>query len=202
MALFKSKEDRRIERTIAIRKTLGLFTRQISKLKQAEDGYVASARQARQKGAPAQEALARKALKATMVQRRRLDQQMLTLRIASQMKDQAEVHGQFASAMMAVSKTIGELFSSVDLTATQKQFELAMGKAHSMEERMDMFLETSNETMFDESPASEPAELVSDEELDKLIDIEAAAGETGMDDAIAAKLAEVQSELGQAPVKE
>jgi hypothetical protein len=163
---------------------------------------VASARVARQKGAAAQEALARKALKSTMVQRRRLDQQMLTLKIASQMKDQAEMHGQFATALSAVSKTIGELFSSVDLTATQKQFEVAMAKAQSMEERVDMFLETSNEAIFSESPASEPGELVSEDELDRLIDTEAAAGESGMDDAIAAKLEAVQAELGQTSAKE
>jgi hypothetical protein len=202
MALFKSKEDRRIERNIAIRKTLGLFARQIGKLKTAEDGYIASAREARRKGASGQEALARKALKATMVQRRRMDQQMLTLKIASQMKDQAEMHGQFANALSAVSKTIGEMFAAVDLTATQKKFELAMGKAQSMEERVDLFLETSDETMFAESPAGEPGELVSEDELDRLIDTEAAAGEAGMDDAIAAKLAEVQNELGKNTVKE
>lgn len=202
MALFKSKEERRIERNIAIRKTLGLFTRQIGKLKAAEDGYISSAREARRKGASSQESLARKALKATMVQRRRLDQQMLTLKIASQMKDQAEMHGQFAKALSAVSKTIGEMFSSVDMAATQKEFEVAMGKAQSMEERVDLFLETSNDAIFADSPAAEPSELVSEEELDRLIDAEAAASEAGMDDAIAAKLKEVQAELGQDTAKE
>ena len=194
MALFKSREERRIERSLAIRKTLGLFAAQIGKLKKQEEGYIASAKESARTGASAQLALAKKALKATMLQRRRLDRQMLTLKIAAQMKDQAEMHGEFASALRAVSKTIGELFTSVDISATQKDFELAMAKAQSMEDRVDLFLETSNECLFNE--AGEPGEeLVTDEEIDRLIDLEAAEGEGAVDSEIGLRLQEVRDEL-------
>jgi hypothetical protein len=195
MALFKSKEERRIERSIAIRKTLGMFASQIKKLAKQEEGYIKSAKDAYRVGAASQSALAKKALKATMVQRRRLEHQMLTLKIAAQMKDQAEMHGMFAKALSAVSKTIGDMFSSVDMTATQKEFEIAMGKADSMEQRVDLFLETSNETVFGEP--SDGGEIVSDEEIDKLIDIETAGSETVIDDGIEARLKEVQDELAR-----
>jgi hypothetical protein len=195
MALFKSKEERRIERSLAVRKTLGLFANQIKKLKQQEDGYIASAKASLRSGASAQLVLAKKALKATMLQRRRLDHQMLTLKIAAQMKDQAEMHGKFASALSAVFKTIGELFSSVDMTATQREFEVAMAKAQSMEERVDLFLETSNECVFGE--VGETGELVTDQEIDKLIDVESAGGEAAVDSEIDSRLKAIQDELAK-----
>jgi hypothetical protein len=195
MAIFKSKEERRIERSIAVRKTLGMFAGQIKKLAKQEAGYIASAKDACRVGAASQAALAKKALKATMLQRRRLEHQVLTLKIASQMKDQAEMHGMFAKALSAVSKTIGDMFAAVDMTATQKKFEIAMGKAESMEQRVDLFLETSNETVFGESADS--GELVSDAEIDKLIDIEAADSEIGFDDGVETKLKEVQDALAR-----
>ena len=195
MGLFKSKEERQIERSIAVRKTLGMFANQIKKLKKQENGYIASAKEAYRAGASSQMALAKKALKATMVQRKRLDHQMLTLKIASQMKDQAEMHGKFAEALGAVSKTIGDLFSSVDMTSTQKEFEVAMAKAQNMEERVDLFLETSNESMFGE-PA-DTGELVSDEEINKLIDIEVSESEGAVDENIDTRLKEIQDELAK-----
>ena len=195
MGIFKSKEERRIERSLAVRKTLGLFANQIKKLKKQEDGYISSAKEALRSGAGAQVALAKKALKATMVQRLRLDHQMLTLKIASQMKDQAEMHGKFAEALGAVSKTIGDLFSSVDMTATQQTFEVAMAKAQNMEERVDLFLETSNESMFGE--VADTGELVTDQEIDKLIDIESAGGETAVDSEIDSRLNAIQDELAK-----
>jgi len=195
MGIFKSKEERRIERSLAVRKTLGLFATQIKKLKKQEDGYISSAKEALRSGASAQVALAKKALKATMIQRLRLDHQMLTLKIASQMKDQAEMHGKFAEALGAVSKTIGDLFSSVDMTATQQTFEVAMAKAQNMEERVDLFLETSNESMFGE--VADTGELVTDQEIDKLIDIESAGGEAAVDSEIDSRLNAIQDELAK-----
>ena len=111
------------------------------------------------------------------------------------MKDQAEMHGKFAEALGAVSKTIGDLFSSVDMTSTQKEFEVAMAKAQNMEERVDLFLETSNESMFGE-PA-DTGELVSDEEINKLIDIEVSESEGAVDENIDTRLKEIQDELAK-----
>ena len=193
MALFKSKEEKRIERNIQIQKTLGLFTGQIKKLKKLESGYIAAAREAKRAGAPQQCELAKKALKATMAQRRRLDHQMLTLKIAVQMKEQAETHAQFAGALKGVSKTIADMFGSADMVKTQKDFEMAMAKAQSMEQRVDLFLSSASSNMFGE-PMDE-GEIVTDAEIDNLIDAEAAHAEQGIDSEIEQGLDEVRREL-------
>ena len=195
MALFKSKDERRIERNIQIQKTLGLFAGQIKKLKKQEDAYIAAGRQAKRVGAPQQLELAKKALKTTMAQRRRLDQQLLTLKIAVQMKEQSETHAEFAKALKGVSKSIGDMFGSADMVKTQKDFELAMAKAQSMEQRVDLFLSSASGTMLGE-PLGE-GEIVTDEEIDKLVDAEAAHAERAADKEIDKGLKEIRDELAK-----
>lgn len=195
MALFKSKAERRIERNIQVQKTLGMFAGQIKKLKKQEDGYIATARQAKRAGAPQQLELAKGALKTTMTQRRRLDQQLLTLKIAVQMKEQAETHSEFAKALTSVSKTIADMFGSADMVKTQKDFEMAMAKAQSMEQRVDLFLSSASGTMMGEP--LEEGETVSDTEIDKLVDAEAAQAERVTDVEIDRGLKEIQDELAK-----
>jgi len=199
MGLFKSKEERRIERNIQIQKTLGTFSSQINKLKKQEGSYLKAARDALRINAPSQMELAKKALKQTLAQRRRLEQQMLTLKIATQMKEQAETHAEFAKGLRAVSKTIGEMFGSADLVATQKDFEMAMAKAESMEQRVDLFLSSSTETMFGEAV---DGEAVTDNEIDQMIGLEAQMEEGGekvpeADAEIDAGLKAIQDELNK-----
>jgi len=194
MKLFKSKEERRIERNIQIQKTLGMFTRQIRSLRKQEAGYLTTARDAKRIGAEQQLELATKALKQTMVQRRRLDQQLLTLKIAVQMKEQAETHAQFAKALKGVSRAIADMFGSTDMVQTQKDFETAMARAQSMEERVDLFLSSASGTMLGEPMAQE--EMVSDEEIQRLVSSEAARADEGIDDEIDEGLSEIRRELG------
>jgi hypothetical protein len=194
MKLFKSKDERRIERNIQVQKTLGMFTRQIAQLKKQETGYLAAARDARQVGAPQQCDLAKNALKATMAQRRRIDQQLLTLKIAVQMKEQSETHAEFAKALKGVSKSIADMFGTTDMVQTQKDFEMAMMRAQSMEQRVDLFLTSASGTMLGE-PAAGDGELVSDDEIDRLVSAEAAQAEDRTDIEINQGLKELRDEL-------
>ena len=195
MGLFKSKDEKRIERNIQIQKTLGMFAGQIKKLKKQEDAYIVTAREAKRVGAPQQTELAAKALKQTMAQRRRLDQQLLTLKIAVQMKEQTETHAEFAKALRGVGKTIGSMFGAADMVQTQKDFEMAMAKAQSMEQRVDLFLSSASTTMLGE-PMDE-GEIVTDAEIDKLISSEAASAESAADEAIERGLREIGDELAK-----
>lgn len=195
MPLFKSKEERRIERDIQLRKTINLFRKQIRGLNEKETAYIKKAKEARQINAQSQYELSRKALKQTLRQRKRFEQQLLTIEIAAQMKDQAESHAEFAKALKGVSKTIAEMFGTADLVQTQKDFEMAMAKAHSMEERMDIFLESSSDSMFSELEGDD--ELVSDKEIDELIEAEAVHDESQIDSEIDKGLQEIEKELSK-----
>ena len=139
----------------------------------------------------------KKTIQRTATQKRALERQLLNIETASQIKNQAEAHAQFASSMNAVSKSIAEAFGSTDLLETQKEFEKAMVKAETLEQQMELFLDMSSSSMFGYESSSDT--LVSEEEIDRMIEDEAVAEESTseLDQAIADGLEDVRKELGK-----
>jgi hypothetical protein len=197
MGLFKSKEERRIERDMEVRKGISAMKRNIRTLEKNEKGYVKKAMRAKQIGAMDQLDFIKKTLKKTACQRRMLERQLLNIETAAQIKNQAEAHAQFARSMHAVSRSIAEVFGTTNWAETQKDFEKAMAQAESIEQRMEIFLDMSADSMFGyEGAASE--DLVSDDEIDRLIETEIAheEGKT-LDKEIDAGLTDLEKELGR-----
>lgn len=168
MGIFKSKEQRRMQRDLEIKKGIQRVKRQINELGRGEEEWLEKARRAARMGANDQLAFIRKSLKATATQRRMLERQLLTIEAAFQMKNQAESFAVFADTMGTVSRSINEVYKTTDLEKTQKNFENAMMQAETMSQRMDIFLDMSKDSLF----ATETAggeQLVSDEEIDQMI---------------------------------
>ena len=67
MGLFKSKEERRIERNLEVRKALTQIRRQIKDSEKYETNYVAQAKRARKLGATTQYEFLKKAIKKTLL---------------------------------------------------------------------------------------------------------------------------------------
>jgi hypothetical protein len=196
MGLFKSKEERKLERDMEIRKGISEFKRNIRSLEKHEQDYLKKAKRAKQIGADDQLAFIKKTIKQTAAQRRGLERQLLAIETAAQRKNQMEAHGQFAKSLAAISKSIAEVFGDVDWAETQKNFEKAMARAENFEQQVDVFLEASSESMFNEQAYSE--DLVSDAEIDKLIDGEVARDEAkAVEGDIERGLGEIEKELGQ-----
>jgi chaperonin cofactor prefoldin len=194
MGLFKSKEEKRIEWTIEVRRGLARIGRQIKTLEKNERGYIEKAKRARSMGANDQFEFLKKTLKKTALQRRQLERQLLNLETAAQIKDQVEANASFATAMGAVSKAIGQMFGSVNLTKTQAEFERSMAQAENMEERIAIFMDMSAESML--GYEGDADELVSDDEIDRMLSVQAAEEEsTAQDSEIAEGLSAVRAEL-------
>jgi hypothetical protein len=194
MGLFKSREEKRIEWTIEVRKGLARIKRQIKSLEKNERGYIEKAKRAKSMGADDQFQFLKGTLKKTAVQRRMLERQILNLETASQIKDQVEANASFATAMGAVGKAISQMFGSVNLTKTQAGFEKAMAQAENMEERISIFMDMSSESMMGYEGDSD--ELVPDREIERMLTEEAAGEESSVQDAeIAEGLAAVRDEL-------
>lgn len=197
MALFKSREERQIERNIEIRKGVNAIRRNINALELNEREYLEKAKRAKGLGSAAQLNFLKQTLKKTMSQRILMERQLLNIETALQIKNQAEAHAQFATSMNAISKSIGEMFAKTDLAKTQVEFEKAMQKAQTMEEQMDIFLDLSSQSMLG-GIAEGGAEIVSDKEIDNLISEEVAHDETAkIDDEIAGGIREIEEELGR-----
>jgi hypothetical protein len=193
MGLFKSKEDRRIERDMEVRKGIASIKRNIKDLEKNERDYLKKARRAKEIGSKEQYDFIKNTLKKTATQRRLMERQLLNIETAQQIKNQAQAHAQFAQAMNSLSKSISEAFSSTDLNQTQKDFEKAMLHAETMEQRMEMFLEMTSEGLSENSHD----ELVSDEEIESLISSDWEASPQGAEDEISKGLAEIEREMGK-----
>ncbi|MCI0343774.1 MAG: hypothetical protein L0216_21935 [Planctomycetales bacterium] len=197
MGLFKSRDERRIERDLEVRKGLAAIKRNIKSLEKNERDYLVKARRAKRIAAPDQLEFLKKTLKRTAAQRRMLERQLLNLETAMQIKNQAEAHAQFASSMAAISRSIGEMFAATDMAKTQRDFEAALAKAETMEQRMEIFLDMSAASMT-EGAETTAEDAASDAEIDRMIEEEAAAEEgKGLDEEISKGLKEIEKELGK-----
>lgn len=171
MRIFKSKDERRIERDLEVRRGLAVLRKSVKNAARHEEEFVVKARRAHEIGDADQYAFLRGTIRRTAAQRRLVERQLLSLETAMQIRDQAESHAQFAESLRALSGAIGKAFGSADLAKTQLRFEQALSQARTIEERMELFLETTNELMIDEDGQDSG---LSDQELDLLIAAEEA----------------------------
>lgn len=190
MGLFKSSEERRIEREMKIRQGIRRIERAIREQERFTDEFIANARRARSIGDQQQYAFIRNALKKTMTIRRVLERQLLSVKNALLIKRQAEATADFTQAMGLMAREIGRLFGETDLVRTQAEWEKAMTQSRSMEERMSLFLDAIEESA-EQDVALGESSAVSDDEVDRLITAEDEAdkaGEAGRLDALKAEL--------------
>lgn len=191
--LFKSKAERKSARDLKIRTGLSKIKRQIKSLERNEQGYLDKARRARTTGDEANMGLIKGALKRTLTQRKLLERQLLTLETAIQLKDQAEAQTHFATSMRELSRAISAAFEQVDLTKTLGEFETALNQAESMEQRMDIFLDLTGESLSAESATN----VVEDSEIDALIDAVSAPSSGGQQSrTLADEMNDLEREVG------
>jgi hypothetical protein len=174
MALFKSSEERRIEREMKVRQGIRRIERAIREQAKFTEEFITNARRARQIGDKAQYEFIRNSLKKTATVRRMLERQLLAVKNALLIKRQAEASADFASAMGTMATEIGRLFGETDLVKTQADWEKAMAQSASMEERMGMFLDTIEDVAAQDVGAATAPEIA-DDEIDRMIDTEQAA---------------------------
>lgn len=174
VALFKSNEERRIERDIKIRQGIRRIEKAIREQGKFTDEFVQNARRAKEIGDTAQYQFIRNTLKKTAAMKRVLERQLLSVKNAMVIKKQAEASADFAGAMGMMASEIGKLFGETDLVKTQADWEKAMVQSQTMEERMGMFLDTIEDVAAQDVEMSS-ADSISDEEIDRLIEAESEA---------------------------
>ncbi len=195
MGIFKSKEERRIERDIEVRKGVNSLKRNIVALSKHEKSYVEKAKRAKKIGDKDQYEFLKRQLKKTAAQRRMRERQLLSIETAVQIKDQAESDADFAKSMGSVAKAVSEVYGSVDFAKTQKNFEKAMMQAETLQQQMEIFLEMTQEHVMSGEVEGEN-EVVSDAEIDKMLEDEVVREEGGtVDKDIEKGLKDIQDEL-------
>jgi len=175
MGLFKSDEERRIERDIKIRQGIRRIEKSIREQGKFQDEFIKNAQQARKIGDTQQYNFIRNSLKKTATIRKMLERQLLTVKNALVIKRQAEASADFSQAMGMMAAEISNLFGATDLVKTQMDWEKAMAQSQSMEERMNMFLDSVEDIASQDAEVSASDDVMSDSDVDRLIDAEAEA---------------------------
>ena len=174
MALFKTSEERRVEREMKVRQGIRRIERAIREQAKFTDEFVSNAQRAQAIGDDKQYQFIRSSLKKTMMIRKVLERQLLSMKNALLIKRQAEASADFTRAMGLMASEISKLFGTTDLVKTQADWERAMMQSQTMEERMNMFLD-SIEDVAQQDISITTSEAVADEEIDRLIVAEADA---------------------------
>ena len=177
MGLFKSKDERRIEREMKIRQGVRAIERSIRQQEKFSEDFIKNAQHARKIGDNGQYLFIRNALKKTATVKRMLERQLLAIKNAMLIQQQAASSQQFAESMNLMAKEIGRTFGEMDLTKTQADWERAVAQAGSIEERMEVFLDSMEQSAIAGGSITAKEELVSDEEIDRMIQADVLAQE-------------------------
>jgi len=193
MGLFKSKDERRIEREMKIRAGLRSIEKSIRQQEKFAEDFVKNAQHAQKIGDQGQYAFIRSALKRTAAVKKMLERQLLSMKNAMLIQQQAQASQEFAQSMTLMAGEISRIFGEMDLTKTQSQWEKAVAQAGSLEERMDVFLDSMQDSATSSAPVSAKEDLVSDEEIDRMIQADVLAAEKTE----LGKLDELESEIAK-----
>src|SRR6202451_3471501 len=133
MGLFKSKDERRIEREMRIRSGMRAIERSIRQQEKFAEDFINNARNAKKIGDEGQYQFVRSALKKTAAVKKMLERQLLAIKNAMLIQQQAQASQQFAESMNLMAREIGRGFGEMDLAKTQSQWERAVAQAGSIE---------------------------------------------------------------------
>src|SRR6476660_4170235 len=109
MGLFKSKDERRVEREMKIRQGLRSIEKSIRQQEKFSEDFIKNAQHARKIGDEQQYQFIRGALKNAML-----------------INQQTQASREFATSMNLMAQEIGKVFGELDLTKTQAQWERAV----------------------------------------------------------------------------
>lgn len=195
MGLFKSKDERRIEREMKIRGGVRAIERSIRQQEKFSEDFIRNAQHARKIGDEGQYQFIRSALKKTATVKKMLERQLLAIKNAMLIQQQAQASQQFAESMNLMAREIGRVFGEMDLTKTQAQWERAVVQAGSIEERMEIFLDSMEDAARSGAGVATGAreDMVSDEEIDRMIQADVLAAEK----AELGKLDQLESEIAK-----
>jgi hypothetical protein len=196
MGLFKSNDERRIEREMRFKLGLRAIEKSIRDQDKFQGDFIKNAQKARAIGDQQQYLFIRNALKRTAAVKKMLQRQLVAMQNALVIQQQARASQQFAQTMSQMAQEIGRIFGELDLSQTQADWERAVAQAGSMEERMELFLDSMEQSASSGAPIGEKSELVSDEEIDRMIEADVIAAEKKQLSALDELESDLARELG------
>lgn len=182
MALFKSKEQKEMERKQAIKRAMNDLEKRIKKLEAQKIVYINAAKDAIKEELPEQIALAKNALKLTEAERKRTKQMLLNTQVISQLRDMTAMTTEFLGTVKVISKSIAQ-GTSADVNKIGVDLAAAMEKVGMQTDALEDMLEESQSAVVDNNLSGDA--LVSDDEIEQMIygtgAVAGAAGDSALD---------------------
>lgn len=190
--LFKSKQKREMERSIAIQRALAMHRQQAKKLEQHERGYMEKAIRAKKAGDLVNFQRLCAMVAQTMNERRAIESQLLYFETMLQTRDKARLFQEFAVGMKAMTKSIGDAFAGINTTEIMNDLENAMQQSDRMESAMNLVLDriSANQSMTTVSEGG-----LSAENVEKMLSEQVAFDASDVDRQIESGLAALRDSL-------
>lgn len=192
MGLFKSKQQKEIEKKMLIKRTINTMNKQINRLEDQKQVFIDAAKRAKSKGLDAQFNLALSGYKMTVQQQRRAQEMLLNFEITAQMKDVTMMTSEFLRGMSSISQEMTKLADAKEFAKIQAQFEEAMVAVETQTDQMDNFMEMSQETFYNQS--KDKSGKMSDEEIEKFV-LEQVAQDSLSPEAIDREMEELKKKI-------
>ena len=149
MALFKSKQEKEIEKKMLVKRTINTMNKQINALEEQKKVFVEKAKTAKKNGLEAQYNLALTGYKMTLLQQKRAQEMLLNFEITSQMnaERQAEQMDMFMETSQDTFKSAQGSTDSIDDKEIKEMIDRQAGLDEFGDDAIDKELEELQKKM-------------------------------------------------------
>ena len=200
--LFKKRDEKRkeaqrqkeIQTRLHIKQALNKMKNQSSKFESFKQTYIENAKKAALTGNQETYKLAKTGLKICLSKQKCLDQMIANFELSLQVADMNKLVTEFFSGLNLLSEQMQNVTCGVDMTKAQAAYEKALANNESQYDALDAFLTTTGESI---EALNGSDSSVSDEEIDKLIDVQAADTVDSIDHEIDNKISQLRERIGE-----
>lgn len=191
----QSAENRRvreIEARMNINRILTNMKKQLATLETLKQEYIKKARKEALSGNQQSYQLAKNCLKLCLSKQRFLDGMISHFEFSLQVSDMNKVIDEFVVGMSAVADQMKTISSTVDMAKAQQAYESALSNNENQYEALNAFMASTTSSL---DTFNSVDENVTDDEIDRLISMEATNAEAPIDKEIDSKLAAIREKM-------
>jgi hypothetical protein len=190
--LFKSKQQRELDREVAIQRALALHRQHASKLQQHERQYMEKAVRAKRSGDKVNFQRLCAMVAQTTNERRAVESQLLYFETILQTRDKVRLFKDFAGGMKAMAKSIGDVFREFDAGDILKDVETALAQSGQLETTMSLVLDRISASQMTGAAVTDG---ITAEDIERIVAQQETADRVNIDKEIEAGLKAIEREL-------
>ena len=193
MGLFKTKQQKEIQKKMLVKRTVNSMNKQIARLEEQKKVFIDAAKRAKEKNLDAQFNLALSGYRMTVQQQKRAQEMLLNFEITAQMRDVTMMTTEFLKGMSVISKEMSKLADAKEFEKIQAQFEEAITAVETQTEQIVSFMEISQESFASAGKAKDGKDISADD-FEKFI-MEASSSEQASNEDIDKEIEELKKKI-------